>query len=390
MEKIGDICCGCELCSIMCPKQAIEFEKNLYGDLKPKILADKCVDCKLCEKVCPHLQIISSRKKYECFCAWGKDTELIKKSSSGGVFVEIAKKVLEENGFVCGSIIENDNNKFICKHILTSNVLDLKRMQGSKYVQSDIKEVLPKIKEALDFGGKVLFSGTPCQIVALKKFLKKDYSNLLTIDLVCHGTPNINIFNDYIKNIEHKKKCIVLDVVFRKASRNQNTSGFLTCKKSNGKIKILPFNETESSYYYMFEKGYMYNSACYSCIYASDKRPGDITIGDYWGVREDFSEIDFNHKYSCLIVNSDKGRDIVKSYCSNINLLPSSFEKIKKHNNQLNHHTIEPKDNFYIKKEYNSKGYSIVEKTYKKKVNYKSLMIKKIKRKIKEIIDFFK
>ncbi len=332
-------CCACAACLNICPKQAIIMQKDEYGFLYPQIDKSKCIKCGLCLKICAFQNSKLKTIPIKTYAAQSDNTDL-KKSASGGIFASIATNVLKDGGVVYGAAMETENDKLIVRHIAVDNEINLIKLQGSKYIQSSIGKIYQDIKEKLNDKRLVLFSGTPCQVDGLNSYLGKKYDNLITIDIICHGVPNNQMFQDYIAVLEDKYKDKIIDFKFR-----DKTKGWgLTAKgyTAKGYTAIIPANV--SSYYYMFLKSYIYRDSCYSCKYACKNRCGDITIGDYWGIEKAHPKVLKQNKYgldyingiSCLIINTEQGIKILEKYKSDLKLLESDFEKAAKENGQLN------------------------------------------------------
>lgn len=336
-------CCACGACLNICPKQAISMQKDEYGFLYPQIEKGKCIKCGLCLKTCAFQNGELKNIPIKTYAAQSDNTDL-KESASGGIFASIAANVLREGGVIYGAAMEMENDKLTVRHIAVENDADLIKLQGSKYVQSSTEKIYQDVKKKLNDNRLVLFSGTPCQVDGLNSYLGKTYDNLITIDIICHGVPNNQMFQDYIALLEEKYKDKIIDFKFR-----DKTKGWgLTAKgyTAKGYTAIIPANV--SSYYYMFLKSYIYRDSCYSCKYACKNRCGDITIGDYWGVekahpevlKENYYRLDYKNGISCLIVNTEQGARILEKYKSSLRLLYSAFEKVAKENRQLNHSSI--------------------------------------------------
>ncbi len=387
-------CCGCLLCRIACPQKAINIFTDCNGSLYPTIDEKKCVDCGICSSLCNFKKKKCNLKTVEGYAAITKSKDLLNKSTSGGVFSTIARKYLSKGWKICGCIGYFKNEKYIAEHVLTNDYNIVEKMYGSKYVQSSISNALVDIKKGLLTGDKILFSGTPCQISALKGFLKKEYDNLVTIEIICHGTPSQKMFNEYIDYYNKKNNCIITDFAFRTKEYGWNNVGYIKYKKRNSnviKTKDLFFNE--SSYYYLFEKGYFFRESCYKCPYAGESRIGDITIGDYWGfdkVHSDLlNKVNIHDGISCIMVNSIKGKRLIDSCGEEFLLFESSTENIKKYNRQLNSPTSRPDDLDKVLEEYNCHGYEAIERFFKKKNKHHNIQvlknrIKKILKKLKE------
>ena len=213
-------CCGCSACVNICPNNAISMDIDDDGFKYPIVDVGKCINCGLCEKACPYNNEYIKKNIYDksiAYGGWNNDDEIRKKSTSGGIFSAISKYILNNNGVVCGAIY---NEKFEVVHEIIDNIDDLEKIYGSKYVQSDLKDNFRRIKKYLNDGRLVLFSGTPCQVSGLNSFLVKEYENLYTCDIVCHGVPSPKVFEKYKRELEEANNSEILNINFRdKVSR---------------------------------------------------------------------------------------------------------------------------------------------------------------------------
>lgn len=338
-----------------------------YGFNYPEIDKEKCTGCGLCSKVCNDYNVLRSAYPIEAYAAHTNVTD-IKKSASGGVFSALAISVLRRGGVVCGCSLEN----MVPKHIIITSPDELSKLQGSKYVQSDIGLVLRNIKEYLDKGTEVLFSGTPCQVDGLRKYLKKDYDNLILIDLICHGVPNVQMFLQYVSVLGGRRK--VKNLSFRDKTNGWGLSGRVTFERKS-KEYSKPLYVGESSYYSAFLNSDIYRENCYSCKYAKLDRVGDLTIGDYWGIGEQHpellkqngGEIDEKNGVSCILVNTQKGKSVIQKYKDALKLYESEPQKIAKTNKQLLSPSQKGKNRGQILTDYRNGGYKAVEKAYRKR-----------------------
>lgn len=358
-------CCGCAACKDACPKDAIKIIENEYGFLYPAIDSNKCIDCGICKRVCAYQKINDNNKSIEAYAAVAKDNEILMKSASGGAFFSMAEEFINNGGIVYGCVYKERE----VYHCMADNVEILKLMRGSKYVQSDMQNVYNNIKSDLNTGKKVLFSGTPCQVDGLKSYLNNfrcDCSNLITIDIICHGVPSNKLFKDYIKLLEKKFKKNIISVGFRDKVKGKLM--ILRLCFSDGEIKYI--NPLDSSYFNLFLKGYIYRDCCYSCKYASEKRTGDITIGDYWDLekveREIAEKINVKNGVSAVIINTVKGKDFFDKSESLIKY-KSSFENIAKNNSQLIRPTKYSNEREYYLNLYKNRGISSLNNAYFKK-----------------------
>lgn len=289
-------CSGCEACYNSCPVKAVSMQENSEGFLYPKIDTNLCVNCHKCEKVCPIGKIISLTFNQKAYAVWCKDENLLNKSSSGGVFGVIARQIISEGGVVCGAAFDENNS--VC-HIIINRPEDIAKLQGSKYVQSKIGSVYQEIEKHLKAGTKVLFSGTPCQVDGLKNFLSKDYENLLTVDIACHGVPSPKVWRKYLSEIGNK----ISHICFRNKTFGWRNYSFAFCK--NGQQYLKPTKK--DTYFRGFLSNLFLRKSCAECQYANLNRPSDITLADFWGIQK-YKKSLFNKKGTSLVlVNSSKG-----------------------------------------------------------------------------------
>ena len=377
-------CCGCALCKEICPKNAIQMKSDQYGYVYPDIDNTKCIHCGLCSRKCSYKNI--EKRKYQSISYAGTNTneEQKLKSTSAGIFSALATRTIELGGCVYGASMQFlKNNSVEVKHIGIDSIEDLEKLQGSKYVQSDISCVLHNIKKQLINGKLVLFSGTPCQVAAIKE-ITGNPSNLITVDLICHGVPSCKFLQDYLISFEKKQKDKLVDFKFRDKSQGWDLDGILIGKKDNYK-----FSPIDSSYYRLFLDCEIFRENCYQCPFANDKRIGDITIGDYWGIQEYSPEllsenggfIKAETGASCILENTEKGRDYLNNCGDLIRKQIVDIDKLKKRNTQLVHPAVYTKLRDRILRAYEKKGYDGVEKKF-----YRWLLCDKIKKKFKILI----
>lgn len=376
-------CCGCGGCSKSCPVKAIDMKEDKYGFIYPNVDREKCINCGLCEKKCNYRnKNFSLENKQDAYAAVSKDKEILKSSASGGVFSEIALYFLKNNGVVYGATFKKDKKGCTVYHERIDSPDKLYLLQGSKYIQSNIMNSYENVKNDLRAGKNVLFSGTPCQVDALKGFLNnKEYKNLYTIDIICHGVPNLKMFNDYIRFEEKKYSKSIKNFIFRDKTKKMGLF-YKIVFDDNSEIKRTSYN---SSYYQMFLDSKIYRENCYSCPYANLNRISDITIGDYWGIEIEHSQeiieqnINTGNGISCILVNSEKGKLLLNGIKENLTLISSTPEKISVHNHQLVSPSKAGKDINKIMDMY-KEGYKYFDSYYHKKNLLKNL-IKKFLRK---------
>lgn len=325
-------CTGCGACVSICPVNVINFSQDQYGAYKAKVDERKCISCGKCKEICPAIELPynlnSSNPLSYAFIA--SDKSLVMESSSGGVFSVLAKIILNKGGLVAGAAWNDD---FTIKHLLIEKIEDLPKLQKSKYFQSYMGTLMRNIKQALDSGKEVLFSGTPCQVTGLKKFLGINYSNLILIDLFCAHCPGSGFFLRYLQ------ENFPVDEITRYDFRYKD----LYDKKWDcNKIKITNINNIQSvrtikddDYLQAFHTcSWIVSSHCLKCKYQGGTRIGDLTIGDCWGIENFDASVDASKGVSTILVNNEKGRDFLKSIPSEeIALLKREpLEEIKKYN----------------------------------------------------------
>lgn len=295
-------CTGCEACVAICPCKAIQMKEDKFGFLSPTIVEEKCIHCNLCEKVCPVLKpIINSLD----ICSYGfknSDEAIREKSSSGGLFSALAYKTIVDGGCAVGCAL--DKNCRNCRHIVIDRLDELEKLRGSKYFQSQIKDVYIQIKAILETGKRVLFSGTPCQVAGLKSYLNKEYDNLLTVDFICHGVASPMVWEKYVDYEENRKKSKISSVSFR--DKTTGWHGFsLKIVFDNGICNVIPCSA--SIYMQGFLQDLFLRNSCYRCHFKQSNYYSDITMADFWGIDEIKTELDDNKGVSLAVVHSDKG-----------------------------------------------------------------------------------
>lgn len=295
-------CTGCHACELVCPKKCISFEKDEYGFIYPYIDREKCSYCGACEKIC-HAEIqdknefLKKEKKQFGYYGWSKDESLIYNSSSGGAFSSIVESWLDDEGVVFGATYTEDLSYVCHQSFKKSNYAPLRK---SKYVFSDPEHSYAEVKECLNKGEKVLFTGTPCQIAGLKAFLCKDYENLLTMDFICHGTPSIDMLNEHVKYVSKGKKVIAIDF------RSKKYGWRKYCLKINNSDGEYIKSIEEDFYLYAFMKYRILRECCYFCQYSDGHHVSDITLADFWGIKSYKPDYTANKGVSLIIFNNEE------------------------------------------------------------------------------------
>lgn len=329
-------CCGCSACKSICPTKCITMQEDHEGFLYPVINKVDCLDCGLCERVCPCLNQGRGNIPRKTYAIVNPDEEIRGKSSSGGLFSLLAEQIIQEGGIVFGARFD-DNWEVM--HDYTDTINGLMVFRGSKYVQSRISGAFCKVRSFLKSGRKVLFTGTPCQIAGLKNFLQREYDNLLTVDIVCHGVPSPLVWREYFHELmTHPQDLVkkntnlsslngmneVTGVAFRDKQTGWKNYGFSIWGKlanKGGKHSALSSKNTEREIFRecaadnlfmrLFLKDLCLRPSCYCCPAKKGKSNCDITLGDFWGIGLSYPSLDDNRGTSLALVYSDKGNEAI-------------------------------------------------------------------------------
>lgn len=296
-------CCGCAACVQVCPKSCIAMVRDGEGFDYPKADSERCISCGLCEKVCPvsHAQAEPAGEP-KAFAAYGPDKDRAE-SSSGGIFAQLARQTLAKGGLVFGAAMAEDSK--IAVHTAIDSEGDLPRLQGSKYLQSHVEKCFRQAKEELEAGRAVLFTGTPCQIEGLLHFLGRDYENLVTADVICHGVPSEKLWQKYLDCQQHRYGSRVTRVSFR--DKRQGWKSFsmaLTFENGKQYAKKLYFD----TYLQLFLQDLCLRPSCYACPSRKKHRVSDLTLGDFWGCDRVCPEMDDDTGLSLVLIHSEKGQ----------------------------------------------------------------------------------
>ena len=302
-------CTGCSACHTVCKSTAIHVKLDLYGFYRPVVDRDKCTRCGMCIKYCPviieqkNVNVKENNIETKAFAAWSSDEQIRLSSSSGGIFSEFAKKVIDAGGMIAGCVWGDD---WTPEHILTNSWADVERMRGSKYVPSKAGDIYQKVIDFLRDGGKkILFSGTPCQVAAMDAMLVKEQrEKVILVDFICHGVPSIRVFHLYLDELFNGEK--VISYSFRNKALGWQT---ILAYSANEECYHLP------GYHDPFFLGFAaYNlylmEACYSCPFAKMPRVGDVTFGDFWGCPEDMYD---KRGVSIVLANTLRGLETLES-----------------------------------------------------------------------------
>lgn len=333
LEK--EFCTGCEACSNICTHQAINMIRDDEGFDYPVINQKKCIDCGLCKQVCPVIHY-DERQQYrhnyndvqKAFAAKTINTVLRKISSSGGIFPTIATYILGHKGIVVGAAFDNSFNVY---HKIVRTEDKLTDVQSSKYAQSKIGDVYKEVKKELISGKMVLFAGMACQIEGLKSFLRKEYFNLYTIDLICMGVPSPGVWQKYLQIFFKYKK--IKNINFKDKTYGWRT---FAIRIETNKSVFLQKGFDNIFFQCMF-KHYTLRPSCFNCPYKKEERLSDFTLADCWGTVNEVPQLDDNQGLSSVIVHSRKGFELWEKISDNLNQSAVSIESIAKNNDNLVH-----------------------------------------------------
>lgn len=336
-------CCGCAACASVCAHKCITLKADAEGFLYPEVDADACVNCGLCEKVCPIISVPQQNSVLEVFAAKNKNENERFHSSSGGLFRLIAEKILQDGGVVFGCRLDERQKAY---HAYAETKDQLDALMSSKYVQSDTRGIFEKVRSKLKEGKKVLFSGTPCQVAALKNFLFKPYDNLITKDILCHGVPSPKVFKEYVEGLEKRYECKVKSVNFRWKEKSWKRL-YINAELSNGKRHFL--YSGYDSYMQLFLSDSLQRPSCFECPYNTLSRPGDLSLGDFWGIGKTNYDFDDNKGISMVLINNDKGLELWNQIEPETTNIKSDIETAIAGNRVLVAHlpSSENRDRFY-------------------------------------------
>ena len=333
-------CCACYACVNACPQKCIVMNREKTGSLYPHIIETKCIKCGKCLNTCPAAHNIPRNTPVEVFAAFSRNENEREVSTSGGIATVIAKKMVDCGGVIYGAAMVKSE----IRHIRASSYEDVEKIQGSKYVHSHLKDIYSKIEIDIQHHIPIVFIGTPCQVAGVKQYLKVIPDNVFFIDILCHGVTSLDCFLNGLHLETHEK---VSKVIFR-----HNNHYCLDGYNENGKhIFSTPYR---ASYWYNgFVEGYFFRENCYACKYAGKERVGDITIGDFWGLQNDF---DTQKGVNFIAVSTQKGKHLWAMIQNSVQFEARHLNEAVPFNHSLNSPANKPKEYERFKKIYKIMG----------------------------------
>lgn len=368
-------CCGCHACMSICPKSCISMRADEEGFLYPLVDEQACINCGLCEKVCPVINQSEPRNPIEVYAAKCSDEEIRRESSSGGVFTAFAERVISDGGVVFGAKFDKEWRVI---HAWTDTIEGLAQFRGSKYVQSCIGNAYKEAEQFLQQGREVLFTGTPCQVAGLKKYLRKEYDNLTTIDVVCHGVPSPLVWQEYLKGLECAKRTdgkntvssslndvsIIADISFRDKTMGWKKFGFkigyVASKATENSVsKSVVEYHIEPFYENLYMKGFLRNlylrPSCYNCAAKSGRSGSDLTIADFWGVERNHPELNDERGVSAMLVYNGE-----VELSEKIEKTAVKYSEVLSSNTMIEQSVIEPHERAEFWSEFPTRGVAVI------------------------------
>lgn len=329
-------CCGCSACEQICPRQCIVFKADEEGFMYPVVNQEACIECGLCERVCPVLNHGDNSRPLKTFAAMNRNKSVRAASSSGGIFTALAEKTVNEGGKVYGARF---NDTLGVEHCGADDIDGIASFRGSKYLQSTMNNTFKNVRADLNKGKKVLFSGTPCQVAGLKKFLRKDYDNLTLVDFVCHGVPSPAVWQGYL----HSFPNVFIDSAsFRDKQEGWHRYGMRLrgAYRSDASCWHRFGLFFDDPYMQIFLANLSLRPSCYECPAKAGRSGSDLTLGDFWGIEQVDPAVDDDRGTSLVIVNSAKGEALLQGL--DIKTKEEPHEEAVKYNPSIEVSVAEP------------------------------------------------
>jgi len=398
-------CCGCAACVLRCPKQCITMHEDEEGFLYPHVDEVSCIDCGLCEKICPVINQDAECIPLHTYAAKNKNEAQRLRSSSGGIFVLLAEHIISEGGVVFGARFDAN---WEVEHGYAETWDELAPFMRSKYVQSRIGNTYQEAEAFLKAGRKVLFTGTSCQIAGLKKFLRKNYDNLLAVDVICHGVPSPGVWRRYLEEIKNSRNEIagkksvsslslkampmITDINFREkqlGGYSWKKYGFVvhrtSASKSTQNSVLLATMFNQDAFFQGFLSNIYLRPSCYACPAKAGKCGSDLTLGDFWGIGQIIPEIDDDRGVSAVMVHTHHVAALLVKL--GVEYREVSFDRMLAGNPSYNHSValkIDSRQRFYKAFFHGKSVMESLQKAFTTPLHYRIII--KVKRIIKRFI----
>lgn len=307
-------CFGCGACAAACPAGAVTMRADGEGFLYPSVDESRCTGCGLCVKSCP-AHVTPAAREGRFYALRCRDEALLRKSASGGAFSLLAETVLARGGMVCGAVFDG---RFQVRHVLSR---DIAPMRKSKYVQSDTQDCFAPVRQALEEGTEVLFSGTPCQCAALTAFLGRKPEKLLLVSLVCRGAASPGLWQEYVRWLE---KDGALEAFDFRDKRRKNDGHTVSYTVSGAETAV---SMHQDGFCRLYNLGLTYRPCCYSCPYCGPDNDFDLTIGDFWGVEKTWPDLGDGRGTSLVIARGDRARRLLEGLAGQADIRPCAAEQ---------------------------------------------------------------
>lgn len=350
-------CCGCSACVQKCPRQCISMQLDDEGFYYPQVDATICIDCGLCEKVCPVINQDAPRQPIQCLAAKGKQKAVVRNSSSAGIFYLLAERTIQKKGVVFGARF---NEVWDVVHSWTDTIEGIKPFMSSKYVQSQIGNSYSQAEAFLKDGREVLFTGTPCQIAGLRRYLRKEYENLLCVDVICHGSPSPGVWREYLKyeispkgrkntvsssiysSLSERDALQIKGISFRDKRLGWKKYSFVllssqgTSRSEENSVSS-PYKPIvqQKHYHNMYMRAFLDNiilrQSCFACPARKGRSGSDILLGDYWGVNRKYPDFYSKDGVSMVLAYTEKGKKLIEDL--NLEIINIPYDDTKGNRN---------------------------------------------------------
>lgn len=328
-------CTGCGSCAASCPKNCIRMIPDDEGFLYPQIDGSQCVGCKKCETACPVLQVPKASESVQAYATQNMDRLIRQQSSSGGVFTALAKQIMKKGGAVCAAVY---NGQFEVEHRIAYTEEELAPMRGAKYSQSHAGHLFRRLKELLESGKPVMFTGTPCQCAGLKAYLGKEYEQLLLVDMVCHGVPSPSVWKAYVRCRREldANGAELSSINLRDKSTGWSRYAYsITFRYANG--NTYSARQGEDPYMRGFVQNLYLRPSCSACSFKGINRCSDLTLGDCWGIWDTHPEFDDDQGVSVLLIHSKKGQMLWSDISTQFHSMQLTEEDVTNYNSSAIH-----------------------------------------------------